>query len=216
MIGNGWIDPYSQYPAYVEFAYATKLIKPSTAPADRVEAALARCSQEMKRIGRDKFPINNGICENILGTITETTLQQVNGKKYCVNNYDIRYIIQFQIVQDEWSNTWYSRLTDTHPECGMNWPNLLPDMYAYLPRKDVVSAFHATGKTATWVECNGHVSDSFWASTKPSVGLLPGLLESGLPILLFSGMQDLICNHVGTEKMIANMVWSGSAGFGVS
>ena len=107
---------------------------------------------------------------------------------------------------------YFYRLTDTHPACGMNWPNLLPDMYAYLPRKEVVSA----GKTAAWVECNGHVSDSFWATTKPSVTLLPGLLEAGLPILLFSGMQDLICNHVGTEKMIDSLTWSGETGFGVS
>ena len=98
----------------------------------------------------------------------------------------------------------------------MNWPNLLPDMYSYLPRKDVVSAFHAGGKTTAWVECNGHVSDSFWGSTKPSVSLLPGLLEAGVPVLLFSGMQDLICCHMGTEKLIEQLVWGGQTGFGVS
>jgi carboxypeptidase D len=117
----------------------------------------------------------------------------------------------------------------------MNWPNLLPDMYAYLPvralentqtlptgtdagycfqRQDVVKAFHASARKAAWAECNGHVSDAFWGQTKPSVHLLPSLLESGLPILLFSGMQDLICNHVGTEKMIENLTWSGATGWG--
>lgn len=96
----------------------------------------------------------------------------------------------------------------------MNWPNLLPDMYAYLPRKDVVSAFHATGKTSAWVECNGRVSDSFWASTKPSVHLIPSILDAGVKVMFFSGMQDLICNHVGTERMLDNMTWNGITGWG--
>lgn len=107
-----------------------------------------------------------------------------------------------------------SRLTDTHPACGMNWPNLLPDMYDYLPRPDVVTAFHASSKTSKWVECNGHVSSSFWARTKPSVSLLPSILERNVPILLFSGMQDLICNHVGTERLIENLEWGNGKGFG--
>jgi len=48
------------------------------------------------------------------------------------------------------------------------------------------------------------------------VQLLPNLLESGIPIVLFSGAEDLICNHVGTEELINNMVWSGGKGFEVS
>lgn len=83
-----------------------------------------------------------------------------------------------------------------------------------LQRQDVVNAFHASGRKAPWAECNGQVSDAFWGHTKPSVHLLPYLLESGLPILLFSGMQDLICNHVGTEKMIENLSWGGAKGWG--
>lgn len=55
-----------------------------------MEQSVERCKSEIERIGRDKFPINNGICERVLSSITETTLQVVNGKTYCVNNYDIR------------------------------------------------------------------------------------------------------------------------------
>lgn len=79
MIGNGWIDPYNQYPAYVDFAYQTKLLDKdgatSSAGIAKVEKTLERCNAERKRIGKDKFPINHHTCEGILGTITETTLQ---------------------------------------------------------------------------------------------------------------------------------------------
>lgn len=75
LIGNGWMDPYEQYPAYVKFAYDTKLITESSAAAAKVEKALARCENERVTIGKDKFPVNNGACEGVLRSITETTLQ---------------------------------------------------------------------------------------------------------------------------------------------
>jgi len=47
----------------------------------------------------------------------------------------------------------------------------------------------------------------------PSISLLPKLLES-IPVLLFSGDQDFICNHVGTERLIEALEWNGDKGFG--
>lgn len=34
-----------------------------------------------------------------------------------------------------------------------------------------------------------------------------------IPVLLFSGEYDLICNYIGTEYLIGNMTWNGSRGF---
>lgn len=48
-----------------------------------------------------------------------------------------------------------------------------------------------------------------------SVTLLPGLLEK-IPILLFAGDKDFICNHLGIERLIEALEWNGSMGFGVS
>jgi carboxypeptidase D len=44
------------------------------------------------------------------------------------------------------------------------------------------------------------------------VTLLPEILEKA-NVLLFSGDQDLICNHIGTEYLIANLTWHGKQGF---
>lgn len=68
-------------------------------------------------------------------------------------------------------------------------------------------------KHSGWVECSGGVIGAFTArNSAPAVALLPSLLEH-VPILLFSGDQDLICNHLGTEDMIHHMTWLNGTGF---
>ena len=37
-----------------------------------------------------------------------------------------------------------------------------------------------------------------------------------IPVMLFVGDQDLICNYVGIESMIQAMTWNGETGLGVS
>lgn len=47
-----------------------------------------------------------------------------------------------------------------------------------------------------------------------SVTLLPGILER-IPVMLFAGDQDYICNYMGIEKLIENLEWQGGRGFEV-
>ncbi|GJN92002.1 hypothetical protein Rhopal_005030-T1 [Rhodotorula paludigena] len=194
LIGNGWIDPTNQYPAYLDFALQAGVIKKGSDAEAKVRKQVDLCQKTLSRPGRVER-IHEGQCETILGAITDSTIQNVNGQNMCVNNYDVR-------------------LTDTHPACGMNWPPDLADMHPYLSREDVKSAFHATRKQGPWLECNGQVGAQFFTRTSaPAVRLLPKLLEQ-IPILMFAGAEDLICNHVGIERMIENLKWNGETGFG--
>ena len=97
----------------------------------------------------------------------------------------------------------------------MNWPEDLVNVEPYLRSPEVIRALNVdTDKKTGWSECSGAVGGSFnTPNSLPSIHLLPQLLESGLPIVLFSGDQDLICNHIGTEEMIHGMNWSGATGF---
>lgn len=116
----------------------------------------------------------------------------------CVNIYDIR-------------------LSDTYPACGMNWPPDLTYITPYLRRDDVRVAFHAPKDSNAWAECRSTVGSALSTKkSKPSVGLLPKILDKGVKVLLFSGDQDLICNYVGTERMIEKLEWNGETGFNVS
>lgn len=52
-------------------------------------------------------------------------------------------------------------------------------------------------------------------SSPSSITLLPSVIER-IPVLLFVGDKDYICNYMGIEKMIDTMTWNGEKGLGVS
>ncbi|KAL4801225.1 pheromone-processing carboxypeptidase kex1 [Aspergillus unguis] len=192
LIGNGWISPVEQYPAYLSYAYEEGIVKEGSALGKELEVLLSVCKSKM---GTGRIEVSNMDCEDILHTMLSKT---TGSDKKCLNMYDIRL-----------------REDDT---CGNAWPPDLMDVAPYLQRQDVMEALNINpDKQSGWHECDGDVSRTFRPhKSEPSVKLLPGLLESGVEILLFSGDQDLICNHVGTEQLISNMKWAGGTGFEMS
>ncbi|KAJ5689753.1 hypothetical protein N7462_004145 [Penicillium macrosclerotiorum] len=194
LIGNGWISPADQYPSYFEFAGREGLIKEGTQTYRQVEALNSVCVSKLNAPG-GKDLVNSNECEEVLKGLLQLTVKD----KKCTNMYDIR-------------------LTDSYPSCGMNWPPDLENMTPYLRRMDVIQALNINpAKMSGWTECSGAVSSAFMAAnSRPAIKLLPGLLESGLSVLLFSGDKDLICNHIGTETLIHNMKWLGGTGFETS
>lgn len=114
-------------------------------------------------------------------------------------------------------NIYDVRLVDTWPECGMNWPPDVTDVQTFLRRKDVVRALHAEKHEQPYRECNGQVSLRLRNKNSPaSVYLLPGILERGVKIMMFAGDEDLICNYVGVERTVENLVWAGERGWGAN
>jgi carboxypeptidase D len=198
LIGNGWIAPEEQYMAYLPFAYEKGLVQRGSDVAKQIESQQAICSKALKQAGgRDYFDIQE--CEAILQDILrETQTNGSEGQNMCHNMYDVRLI-------------------DTYPSCGINWPPDLKAVTHYLRRKDVIDALHVDkGKRTVWTECNGAVGSAFRATnSKPSIQLLPELVAE-VPTVLFSGAEDLICNHIGTEELISNMEWNGGKGFEIS
>lgn len=197
LIGNGWISPMEQYEAYLTFAYAKGLVQKGSRIAEMLESQFRICSKEMAMSPH----VDLSQCEKVLQDmlqLTSTEIPNSGGKMSCYNMYDIR-------------------LRDEFPSCGMNWPPDLESVTPYLRRAEVVSALHISPSRNTgWMECNGAVGSAFHAAkSPPSITFLPELLEQ-IPIVLFSGAEDLICNHMGTEALIGNMQWNGGKGFEVS
>ncbi|KAM5352462.1 hypothetical protein ACJ41O_005185 [Fusarium nematophilum] len=194
LIGNGWISPVDQYPTYLTFAYEKGLIEKGSEDDKKLQGDLRVCQ---RMIASSPGHVDYGECESILGNILKLT-KNGGGNDACVNMYDVR-------------------LRDSYPSCGMNWPPDLEHMTPYLRRKDVAKALHVSNKKSVgWTECTGSVGAAFKAkNSKPAVELLPSLLEE-VPILLFSGAEDLICNHLGTEELISKLEWNGGRGFEVT
>ncbi|KAL2011812.1 hypothetical protein VTN00DRAFT_4530 [Thermoascus crustaceus] len=195
LIGNGWISPVEQYQAYLTFAYKEGLVQGGSQIAKNLETMQSVCLSKLGAPdGPDKVDITD--CEAILQELLKST---IDSDGQCYNMYDLR-------------------LRDEYPSCGMKWPTDLEKVRPYLRRPDVVKALNVNpDKKTGWDECSGAVSGAFRAKNSvPSIQLLPGLLESGINVLLFSGDKDLICNHIGTEELISNMKWNGGAGFEIS
>ncbi|KAI0471311.1 Alpha/Beta hydrolase protein [Xylaria cf. heliscus] len=197
MIGNGWIAPNEQYEAYITFAYEKGIVEKGSDLASKLEGQLRTCRNDLALTNSNK--IANRLCEQILSDLLRLTQKKgKNGENQCVNMYDVR-------------------LTDTYPSCGMNWPPDLQYVTPYLRKKEVVDALHINpSKNTGWTECNGAVGNAFnTQKSQPSVNLLPELLKE-IRVLLFSGSEDLICNHMGTEAFLSNLEWNGGKGFEVS
>ncbi|KAK5663022.1 hypothetical protein OQA88_6437 [Cercophora sp. LCS_1] len=194
LIGNGWISPKEQYEAYLQFAYAKGLVEKGSDVANKLEVQHRICQKELA-----VNEVDHSSCEAVLQDMLQLTAKPgKNGQLECYNMYDVR-------------------LKDSYPSCGMNWPPDLTSVTPYLRRKDVIEALHVNpAKTTGWHECDGNVGTNFRASkSKPSIEFLPDLLKE-VPIVLFSGAEDLICNHLGTEALISNMAWNGGRGFELS
>eukprot|EP00835_Amoeboradix_gromovi_P001120 NODE_45_length_27728_cov_0.328387.p2 type:complete len:404 gc:universal NODE_45_length_27728_cov_0.328387:10661-9450(-) len=182
LMGNGWMDPSSQYRSYIEYSKAHGLL------LDRfnseIEKKWTKCEASIKKSNRI-FDIE---CEQIAGIIFQSTRIINNGK--CTNMYDIR------LIEDN--------------GCGENWPYALPQVYKYLQSPATMEKLHVN---KTWVECNSKVYRDLSADrSKPSVELLPELLKQ-IPVLLFNGDKDFICNHIGQENMIKKLTWNNQQGF---
>lgn len=187
------MSPAEQYDAYIDFAYEKGIMTKGSDIAKSVEVQHRICQKDL---AIDSNKVDYPQCESILQEILQqTSTTNSKGQQECYNMYDVR-------------------LKDTYPSCGMNWPPDLKSVTPYLRRKDVIEALHINpAKNTGWTECNGAVGSNFRATKSvPSVKFLPDILKE-VPILLFSGAEDLICNHLGTEAMIGNMHWNGGKGF---
>ncbi|KAH8693079.1 pheromone processing carboxypeptidase KexA [Talaromyces proteolyticus] len=193
LIGNGWISPIDQYPAYLEFAYAEGLVDKNSEIGADLDQMQNVCSGLLTADGAENR-VDISKCENVLTAMLKMTQTSNN---QCINMYDIR-------LRDQ--------------TCGNSWPPDLANVTPYLQRLDVVKALNINPDKATgWKECSNLVGNEFNANQSvPSIQILPEIIESGVRVLLFSGDRDLICNHLGTERLINNMRWNGGVGFETS
>ncbi|VDB97159.1 unnamed protein product [Peniophora sp. CBMAI 1063] len=193
MIGNGWIDAMHQYPAYLQYAVKHGLVEEGSKQYQTGKKATDECMAILESGSPSHVPVHVDICEQLLGKVSGMGEGRTTGK--CLNMYDVR-------------------LQDSYPECGMNWPPPLHNITAYLRRKEVVAALHAESKAEAWTECNGPVHTALtMRRSNSSVTVLPRVLAR-VPVLIFAGDQDLICNYVGLENMIQGLTWNGATGLG--
>ncbi|THH18196.1 hypothetical protein EW146_g2731 [Bondarzewia mesenterica] len=192
-IGNGWIDARRQYPSFLDYAVKHGIIEENSENYEKGKKAVDECNAALKNI--EDEPINVNVCEQVMGVVSEVRNRNVDGRDVCMNIYDVR-------------------LNDDQPACGMNWPPDLKNITTYLRRQDVVGALHAQAKSESWTECQTRIHRELRLRNSPSsITVLPRVLEK-IPVMIFAGDQDFICNYIGLESMIQAMTWNGETGLG--
>ncbi|KAI5893580.1 alpha/beta-hydrolase [Schizophyllum commune H4-8] len=192
-IGNGWIDSRRQYPSYIDYLVRVGILSETSDEYKEAKEKTESCIKGFENYVNE--PINIQECEGLIMDVAKVREKQDGDKQMCMNIYDVR-------------------LDDTAPACGMNWPPDIKPITEYLDRSDVVSALHAEAHSGSWVECRGQVHVQFREErSNSSITVLPKVLER-IPVLLFAGDQDYICNYVGLENMIQAMSWNDGTGLG--
>jgi len=190
-IGNGWIDPFNQYAA-ADIAYGLGFI--NLAQKSDLDTKEKACQNELSQ-GNFKA----GVCFTLLD---EIVAQSYGGDvKAHASMYDAR---NSEIRGAPRTFPRGHKLIEVYLGAGTH-ANITVDS------QDVLKAIHATESLSgqRYQEC----TDPPYLALAHQDGLgvtqeIANLLESDIPMLFYNGMDDLICNHVGTEKSLMRLNWS--------
>ncbi|RQM08201.1 hypothetical protein DH86_00000648, partial [Scytalidium sp. 3C] len=189
LIGNGLTDPYVQYEYYRPMACGEgpwpRVLTESECQS--MDNALPRCQQLIES------------CYN-----SESVWSCVPAAIYCNNNFIGPYQRTGQNVYDvrgkceDSSNLCYSAL---------GW------ISDYLNQRNVQEALGA--EVSSYDSCNFDINRNFlfqgdWM--KPYHRVIPGVLEE-LPVLIYAGNADFICNYLGNQAWTEALEWPGKSAF---
>ena len=174
-IGNGWVDPVHQYPAYTIFALENDLIDSDT--FDALTSEVATCMQDFT-------------LEDYTDAARDCTLayKSIVQNPKIFNIYDIRLPCIGPVCYD------FSAV----------------DQFLALP--EVQEALGVVGRS--WTECN-NVVHSFLALDHETdySPYVKDLLDQGIPVLVYNGEMDYICNYLGGEAWTHALEYNGHEEF---
>lgn len=83
-----------------------------------------------------------------------------------------------------------------------------------MAKEEVKKSLNVSSK-ANWAECDnnvhGHFSQDWFVNLE--VKIPPMLDNAGYQVLIYSGVEDFICNWYGGRDWVKNMDWSGKSGY---
>eukprot|EP00884_Botryococcus_braunii_P006077 jgi/Botrbrau1/15470/Bobra.43_2s0092.1 len=183
-IGNGLTDPGIQYGAYGDYAFENKMIKRST--RDSLRESYPWC-----RWGIDlcNGPFGFGfVCQLALYYCQASTVGRIIAEAGNFNVYDIRLPCNFPLCYD------FSRLD------------------AYLAQPDVRQKLGVGDHR--WEACSNQVHQDLEVDIMRSYSdRVSPLLNNGIRVLIYAGVEDFICNWMGNNRWVNALPWTGQKEF---
>ncbi|KAF4622848.1 hypothetical protein D9613_001368 [Agrocybe pediades] len=194
MIGNGMTDTFKMLLSYYDMQCTSVVVPPiydiSTCVA--MKATLKRCEKWMKESCEDQYDFIN--CGAAVKFCQETHFFPYY--KTGRNPYDMT-----KTCGDGTSNT-----DDCYPE-GRQYLSK-PSVRELLGVDDAVDPeYHS---------CSEETNEAFFASQDmlhPTKHYVAALLERGVRVLIYVGMNDWCANYIGNERFTLGLEWSGQAEF---
>ncbi|KAL7747154.1 hypothetical protein RI367_007514 [Sorochytrium milnesiophthora] len=193
-IGNGaYFSPYDIPVNWFDYIGVQGLLRNATL-AGEMRTVRDQCSAELAK-GKPVMD-NMPNCEQLMGALSDpTTVMALTEGANCLPDlYDVRV----------------TKCDAGDPTDG---PQISTSKFLNDPK--VQQALHAVapGQTVRWHGVNGQINQAlYWNGDQPSVELLPGLIDR-IPVLLYNGDKDIICNWIGAQNTLAHVTWKGHTGF---
>jgi len=181
-IGNGWIDPKTQYQWYAEMAvnnsHGMKLIDDETYANMTAEEAICYQIASACYRGEDYY------CEETDQYCSYSLLVPIIEQGICVYN-----ILMDDSCDDDTVITKYLNMNSTK------------------------AALHVPSERS-WQACNDDVNALFAIDEeKNAAPQISNLLDDGIPILIYAGDLDFICNYLGVKATALNLEWKNADDF---
>jgi len=186
-VGNGLTDPKIQYQYYADMAYKNSH-DIQTIPKfeyDAMKKATPQCIDLISQCNAAKTKLMGKFyCQEAYAYCNEalTTPYMLTG----LNPYDIREKCAVKPLCYDFSN-----------------------VEKFLNLESTRDALHVTSKSADkWSSCNYSINKMFssdWmADLSPKVS---DMLEGGIPVLIYAGDVDFICNYMGNRAWTLDLEW---------
>lgn len=197
-IGNGWVDPTFQYAA-AGAAYGYSLI--DLAQKASLDQQEAECQAQLS-----KGHYTASVCFGLLDHVIAQSEGQSSNLK--VSQYDAR-----KRESKNRSRTFPPGHKDVESYLGGKPTTPDKPIMASGTTSEVLKAIHATAATDAgqrYLECTDPPYNAL--SHQDGLGVVPDVVKvledgSGITMMFFNGVWDLICNHVGNELFLQALPW---------
>jgi len=182
-IGNGWVDPYHQYSAYADYLYEKSLL--DIISKELYDFTLYPACEALLISG--VWPAALEECSLAMETsLLDAEIQNLR----TINVYDV------------------TQRCEVEPLC---YDFSLAGQFLALPS---VRTALGVSPSASWVDCSMSVHLKLlddWVGNFATD--IPSVLAQNIPVLIYSGTNDWICNYMGGQRWTHAMQWPGQNAF---
>jgi carboxypeptidase D len=198
-IGNGWIDPRYQY-AGAEAAYGHGIV--GRAQVYAAEAKERACQEALTQ-GRYQA----SVCYDLLDSIVDNSYG--SSSPYKISQYDVR---RSELKHGDRNFPPGYKVTEAYLG-GWALAGTDPGQLDIKITPQVLEALHASAATEAgqkYEECTDPPYEALAHQDGKGVvdDVVAVLQHASKPrLLFFNGIEDMICNHVGNEKLLEHLPW---------